>query len=139
MPYKDLQVRRKFAREYAKKNPEVNRRAQEKYRSTEKFKETRKRYQPTHYARYGRKWRIMKEFGMSLAQFEEMKSKQGNRCAICGNPPKKRALAIDHDHSTGKIRGMLCYPCNVVLGLVSDSIVTLDRMIEYLKKHDELL
>ena len=36
----------------------------------------------------------------------------GNRCAICGNPPKTLSLNVDHDHKTGGVRGLLCIPCN---------------------------
>ena len=36
----------------------------------------------------------------------------GNRCAICGNGPKSRALSVDHDHRTGHVRGLLCFRCN---------------------------
>jgi hypothetical protein len=40
---------------------------------------------------------------------------QGGVCAICGNPPKKRPLHIDHNHRTGRVRGLLCYRCNRAL------------------------
>ena len=51
-------------------------------------------------------------------------------CATCGS---KERLCIDHDHVTGKVRGMLCDDCNLALGKVKDSIDTLTRMVEYLK------
>ena len=46
----------------------------------------------------------------------------------------KGKMAIDHDHATGKVRGLICYNCNIGLGHFKDSIDTLERAIEYLKE-----
>jgi hypothetical protein len=67
-----------------------------------------------------RDWRkdphlFLKEFRKS-SDFDEMKSRHGNVCNICGKNQKKKELSIDHDHQTGKIRGLLCTACNVALG-----------------------
>lgn len=70
--------------------------------------------------------------------------KQKNVCAICKKPesiisgkvnrvPKR--LAIDHDHKTGKIRGLLCHRCNVSIGSMQESTELLQAAIDYLKKH----
>lgn len=59
---------------------------------------------------------LRREFGISLAQYREMLQKQGGVCALCecvcrtGN-----SLAVDHDHRTGKVRGLLCFRCNLAL------------------------
>lgn len=45
-----------------------------------------------------------------------MLEEQGNRCAICNEASTKRAMSIDHDHKTGKVRGLLCDSCNLSLG-----------------------
>lgn len=81
-------------------------------------------------------------YGISLAQFENLKNLQGNKCAICklGETQKDiqdsvRQLCIDHDHSNGKVRELLCSSCNIILGKVKDSIKILETMIQYLKKH----
>lgn len=54
------------------------------------------------------------KYGITLEQYEELLAKQGNACAICQKPADyfKTNLAVDHDHMTGEIRGLLCYPCN---------------------------
>lgn len=44
--------------------------------------------------------------------YEAQLARQGGHCAICPNTPKVRRLHIDHDHKTGKVRGLLCFPCN---------------------------
>lgn len=76
---------------------------------------------------------------------------QDEKCAICKNPEtmkcaqrkgikqmfkieKPKRLAVDHDHKTNKIRGLLCHKCNVALGSFHDSIRLLESAIEYLKK-----
>lgn len=55
-------------------------------------------------------------------------------CAICGAEPSTRALAIDHCHDSGKIRGLLCTRCNIGLGYFKDSIENLTKAIEYLEE-----
>ncbi len=58
-----------------------------------------------------------------------------NKCAICGGKPlSKRLLDIDHDHKTGKIRGLLCRKCNLGLGLFKDNETSLQTAISYLQK-----
>lgn len=54
----------------------------------------------------------LKKYGLTNEQYEAMKSKTGNKCYICNKPPKSKALHIDHNHKSGKVRGLLCYVCN---------------------------
>lgn len=67
----------------------------------------------------------------SFESLTEMKEKQENRCAICRNPAK---LCIDHCHKTSKVRGLLCHPCNVSLGLMKDSFSNLIRAADYIRR-----
>lgn len=66
---------------------------------------------------------------------------QGNKCAICGSEEtdkrrgKLRALAVDHDHETGKVRGLLCGACNKGIGLLKDDAEILRKAAAYLDKH----
>ena len=66
-----------------------------------------------------------------------MAEDQKGICAICGELPhgENRVLHIDHDHLTGKIRGLLCMSCNRALGWFRDDTVILKKAIEYLKTH----
>ena len=67
---------------------------------------------------------------------------QNNKCAICNEMETWknkhgdiRPLAIDHDHSTGKVRGLLCTSCNALLGHAKDKISVLENAIKYLKRY----
>ena len=60
---------------------------------------------------------------------------QDGRCAICERLPEDEVLRVDHDHSTGKIRGLLCRHCNLALGNMKGDISLLRKAIAYLEKH----
>jgi len=49
------------------------------------------------------------KYGITPAQYYEMLRRQGSVCALCGLPPKAKPLEIDHDHKTGRVRGLLCW------------------------------
>ena len=69
---------------------------------------------------------------LAPGEYEALLAAQGGVCAICGNPPKNRRLHIDHDHKTGRIRGLLCFTCNrYVLGKYSTPVKLL-RAARYL-------
>lgn len=76
-------------------------------------------------------------------EYETMLAAQGGVCAICGqveggmanNGKRKRRLSVDHDHGNGKVRGLLCGKCNILLGKVGESVVLLQSMVGYLQKH----
>ena len=72
--------------------------------------------------------------GISLEQYQSLYDSQNGLCAICGKPQSelKEALSADHDHVTGKIRGLLCHNCNQFLGYAKDSPIVLASAIKYL-------
>jgi hypothetical protein len=57
-------------------------------------------------------------FGIGLREYEELLRKQNGVCVICTETDPKSSLAVDHDHVTGKIRGLLCRRCNFLLGRI---------------------
>jgi len=80
------------------------------------------------------------EFGFPIGitpdDYKKMLEGQNGKCAICGaieSHSKGHRLAVDHDHETGKIRGLLCHNCNVGLGNFKDSPDLIRSAIEYLK------
>lgn len=73
-----------------------------------------------------------KAYGITPAIYEAMLEAQGGVCAICGDLPGDRELAVDHDHETGAVRGLLCTRCNPALGMLRDDVDLLARAIKYL-------
>jgi hypothetical protein len=108
------------ASEYQKTKPEVTKRAQKKWRDSNK--DTIRNNQ----------W--LRKFGLTTEQVESMFSSQGGHCAICKNPNIK--LCVDHDHTTNKIRGILCSKCNSAIGLLQDSAEVILAAYNYLKEHN---
>lgn len=81
------------------------------------------------------------KFNISLDDYNKMASFQGGLCAICAEPEKAKhwkiktkpkALAVDHCHETGAIRGLLCHYCNAGLGHFRDDVLLMGRALEYL-------
>ena len=57
---------------------------------------------------------------------------QNGRCGVCSRKPGKARLAVDHDHETGFVRGLLCHRCNKAIGYLSDSHVVAAKAVFYL-------
>lgn len=72
------------------------------------------------------------KYNLTKQEFSDLISRY-SVCAICGRPPVKRRLCIDHDHVTGKIRGLLCNSCNRMLGYGKDDPVVLRLAADYLE------
>ena len=82
---------------------------------------------------YAAERRLLLKFGMTLEQYEKLYEKQEGKCAICQKYPRKMRLAVDHDHKTGAVRGLLCKRCNHdLLGSAHDSVEILEAAIDYL-------
>jgi len=76
----------------------------------------------------------LKQYGITIEQYEEMFRKQRGLCAICKKPEDKFRLAVDHNHITGKVRGLLCHNCNPAIGKFNHDVILLSRALKYLKK-----
>jgi hypothetical protein len=83
---------------------------------------------------YGRK-NTLKQFGLTQEDYDKMLHSQNGHCAICGNGTNgnKKNFCVDHDHETGKVRGLLCHNCNVSVGLMKESPLLLRKAAEYLE------
>jgi hypothetical protein len=78
---------------------------------------------------------LLRMFGITVEDFERMANAQGGVCAICRRPQRaknKRNLCVDHDHTSGRVRGLLCSQCNKAIGLFGESPEVLSRAIDYL-------
>lgn len=115
------------------------------YRNTPAFQATRRAYYQRNRERfkvYGQQQterctRLTKAYGVSRADVQAMRVKQGRVCAICGEPPKTRALNVDHNHASGQVRGLLCGACNRGVGLFRDNPELLRKAAEYLYERDD--
>ena len=80
----------------------------------------------------------IKAFGITLAQYNEMLASQDNKCYICKSESSEtNQLDIDHSHSTGKIRKLLCHFCNCGIGCFNESVDNLTRAKNYLSKYND--
>lgn len=121
-----LEKEKSYSKNYYKENLE---KVKEKLKvirleSPEKPREVRKR------------WNLKNMHNLSITIFNKMLEEQEGVCAICGKTQiGDRALCVDHDHATGKIRALLCTKCNAGLGNFNDDTVLLSKAIDYLNKH----
>ncbi len=99
MPYKDIEQRRASER---------------------KRRGTRNRYYRHYYASRPQRLRLNNHlrsvYGLELWQYDALLVAQGGVCAICLGAPDRQRLGVDHDHDTGRVRGLLCRRCNSQLG-----------------------
>lgn len=156
MPHKNIEVRRAYQREYARRwngehlerkrrnNREAARRARlrdpegvrEKNRQwkaahPDKIKEYTQRHQP-------RAWElwIKRNYGLSVDDYQKLVEEQHEVCAICKtftSTKKCPRLCVDHDHVTKKVRRLLCGTCNSAIGLMKESPVILRAAAAYLE------
>jgi hypothetical protein len=82
-----------------------------------------------------RAYNIWRKYGLTSEDFSAMLAAQGGGCAICGSTenPDAANLAVDHDHATGRVRGLLCGPCNKGIGLLRDDLNLLREAVRYLE------
>lgn len=156
--YNKKPERKKYMREYVQK-PEVSSKVKEyhkKYRQSEKGKATKKLYNQRDDIKekskeYSRKnsWRktnpegyrnyILKyKYGITLDDYNLLLEEQHMSCAICGSKDPGRTnanFAVDHDHDTKTVRGLLCHKCNMGLGYFNDDHVQLKQAAKYLESH----
>ena len=112
----DVRIARQKDGEYQRKYREIN---------SERVKEL------------SRKTHIMRKFGITIEEYDAMFSAQNGVCAICENIcATGYKLAVDHNHTTGKIRALLCKNCNTAIGLLKENTDTMTKAIKYLEFHN---
>ena len=156
---RDTEARKKYLEEYLKR-PEVIARRKEiykKYKKSPKGVESTKRYEKSpkrveSAERYKkshkgvqnrRRGALSSKYRITEQRYFEILEKQIGLCAICeSDSPRRKGsknFAIDHNHTTVEVRGLLCHPCNVMIGLAKDNIEVLEMAIKYLKHHKETI
>lgn len=89
---------------------------------------------------------LIKAYGISYEEYEILLQNQSGVCAVCGEPPSSitaktgetRALCVDHDHQTRKVRALLCHSCNTLLGHIEANPQRIQLLLTYLKEHKEI-
>ena len=84
---------------------------------------------------YRRNYRMKKEYGITLEIYNQLFAAQEGCCNICGKHQSQltKRLAVDHNHQTGAVRGLLCSPCNAALGGFGDNEDILLKAIQHLR------
>ena len=86
---------------------------------------------------YFKEYRLKKRYGISIETLNEMLDQQQNSCKICSDKfTEKRPAQVDHCHSTGNVRNLLCVACNTSLGLMKEDVRRLTKMIEYINENN---
>lgn len=110
------------------------------YRNSAKAKETTREYRKRPETKLKiRNNKLKYRYGISLDDYNNMFTEQNGCCLICLKHQSvlNKALVVDHCHSTGKVRGLLCSTCNFALGFLEDDIPSINRALVYLKKNNK--
>jgi hypothetical protein len=126
-----------FSKEYKTKNAETVKAVAKRYYFNHKelSRSRNKEWQENNPDKM-KSHRLKYRYGITIEDYNEMLTLQVSGCSICGKTAKEngKALYVDHDHETGKVRGLLCYKCNTDLGTYE----TKKELFEaYLNKHNE--
>jgi hypothetical protein len=138
MPHKDPVARREWVKKWRKANPE--KRLEQQRRHERRNPEQKRAVKRAYQQRNKEKWRgyeLKCTYGITLDDVAAMRAAQNDMCAGCGvafgvefsNKPR-----VDHCHGTGKVRGLLCFACNVTLGHFDDDPAKLRALVEYLER-----
>lgn len=113
------------ARRWAEENPEKRAEWMRRYRASGRK------------AANNRRSHLKRKFGITVEDYDRMLAEQGGGCAICGAPPPEgSSLHVDHDHQTGRVRGLVCFKHNNALGDFGDDPELLQKATTYLIDHD---
>ena len=122
---KNAEYQKEYNKEYRKKNVEKLNANNKKWREENKEQD----------ALVMLKARLKRKYNLSIDEYKTLIESQNNSCKVCGTHAKnnlKGKLYIDHCHTTGKVRGLLCMKCNSALGLLNDDKVLIQNLLDYL-------
>jgi hypothetical protein len=141
---KHKDIIKKRASDYQKVNKKRALEYQKEYQKNnkEKIKEYRKKYRRKCKDKINmavRKYHLVYKYGITVDEYNKIFEKQKGCCAICGKHQNecKRILGVDHNHITGKVRGLLCTSCNQLLGFAQEDIKILKNSVDYLIENQQ--
>ena len=114
-----------------------------RYVASPKGKEYRRKWRSQPHVRerertYAKWFSKQYRYGLTRPEFEVLLARANGECEACGrgfeDGHQRKAACVDHDHETGKVRGLLCQYCNRALGLLKDNIEVLESLADYLKR-----
>lgn len=131
-PLTEFHVRKSRGGQPASRCKSCSREAQRTWRSKQTDYDKR-RYQAVKVET--RERHLVRKYGVTLADYDAMLAAQGGKCAVCLTTPETQRYGVfhvDHCHTSGAVRGLLCRGCNNILGVVNDDPAALARAIAYL-------
>jgi hypothetical protein len=130
MAYKTKEEERAQTIKWRTENPEKWQEIQNNYKKVAKEKREKRLADDPLYDRKAN----VKKYGITHNDYDDMYLNQDSKCACCGDEIKRidKHTHIDHCHTTGKVRGILCKPCNIGIGEFKDSVDRLQKAIDYL-------
>jgi hypothetical protein len=90
---------------------------------------------PDKHAASKRAYQLRSQYGITPEEYDEMLAAQGGKCALCETLPLTKRLAVDHDHATGQVRGLLCWSCNGAIGLLQDDPALIRKVAVYVERN----
>jgi len=120
-------------REYANNNKDLI-----KSRNAAKAEQRKAYYQSDRGKESSRRSHLKRKYDITLEEYNELLEQQNNKCKICNTEEtseRNEFLSVDHEHSSGRIRGLLCNTCNRALGLFQDSSEVLQNALIYLQNN----
>lgn len=132
-----------YMREWRKKNLEKNRQYYRDYHVRNKKREKELRGSDKQRAVL-RDWQLRTKYGISLKDYKNMWTEQEGKCKICGkykpiDGKTIEKLCVDHNHESGKIRGLICFNCNAAIGHFQEDIELLKKAIVYMTEEKTYL
>jgi len=136
----NAEKRKKQAKQYHEKNRKRILKYQAQYRekNREELRKKGRQYSKDNHEqikKYGRKWHLKDKYNLSHEEWLKIWNNQNGKCAICKIAfPSPSDACVDHNHETGKIRGLLCIKCNAGIGYLNDDPKITSMATEYLLK-----
>lgn len=125
-PGRCIECGKEYGKEWYRKNKAKNKRRSDKWRSENRIEVRDKE--------------LRNKYGITLDDYNEMLKAQDGVCALCGKTEKVksragkiRALAVDHCHDTGRVRGLLCYRCNQLIAGIGDKLESAEKLVLYME------